>query len=88
VPWRLAELVEAAVRAGQVGVSAAAFERLAHLRTRHDALSAVGVDGFAERARRELLATGQPSDARSATVRGHQPNAGSGVARARRRSRL
>jgi hypothetical protein len=58
VPWRLAELVEAAVRAGQVGVSAAAFERLAHLRTRHDALSAVGVDGFAERARRELLATG------------------------------
>ncbi len=31
----------------------------AQLRTAHDALAAMGVDAFAERARRELLATGE-----------------------------
>jgi DNA-binding NarL/FixJ family response regulator len=30
-----------------------------HLRTAHEMLAAMGIDGFAERARRELLATGQ-----------------------------
>ena len=30
-----------------------------HLRTAHDQLTAMGTEGFAERARRELLATGE-----------------------------
>jgi DNA-binding CsgD family transcriptional regulator len=38
----------------------------AHLRTAHDMLSAMGAEGFAERARRELMATGETVRRRTA----------------------
>ena len=40
-----------------------------HLRTAHEMLAAMGIDGFAERARRELLATGETVRKRTARTR-------------------
>jgi DNA-binding CsgD family transcriptional regulator len=40
-----------------------------HLRTAHDVLAAIGMEGFAERARNELLATGERARKRTAAAR-------------------
>jgi DNA-binding NarL/FixJ family response regulator len=40
-----------------------------HLRTAHDMLATMGVEAFAERARRELLATGETARRRAAETR-------------------
>ena len=40
-----------------------------HLRTAHEMLAAMGIDGFAERARRELLATGETVRKRTVETR-------------------
>ena len=40
-----------------------------HLRTSHDALAAIGMEAFAERARRELIATGEKVRKRDAAAR-------------------
>ena len=44
-------------------------EARGHLRTAHEMLTAMGIDGFAERARRELLATGETVRKRSVETR-------------------
>lgn len=44
-------------------------EARGHLRAAHEMLSAMGIDGFAERARRELLATGETVRKRSVETR-------------------
>ena len=40
-----------------------------HLRTAHDTLAAIGMEAFAERARRELIATGEKVRKRDAAAR-------------------
>nr|WP_221382625.1 helix-turn-helix transcriptional regulator [Actinoplanes polyasparticus] len=68
--WVLPELVEAAVRVGDSGVVLDALARLVketqpfgdardHLRRAYDIFVTIGMEGFAERARRELIATGE-----------------------------
>ena len=57
------------------------------LRTAHTMLSDMGMDGFADRARRELLATGETVHKRAAeTLDAAHPSGGAGRAPRRRRA--
>jgi DNA-binding CsgD family transcriptional regulator len=61
--WVLPELIEAASRTGQRRLAA---DARAQLRTAHDMFATIGMQAFAERTRRELLATGETVRRRTA----------------------
>ncbi len=58
VGWSLTELVEAAVRSGRPARASDALQRLSETTRASGTDWALGIEAFAERARRELLATG------------------------------